>query len=80
MTTFRVSGTALPTAEAGEVRPIDDALAGEDGVTVEEATRQDDGAVQFVLHVEAPDAQAAEAVGRRVGDRLSPGSTVTVLD
>ncbi len=79
MTTFRVSGTALPTAEAGPVGPIEDAVAGEDGVRVEEATRQDDGAVQFTLVVEAADAQSATEIGGRVADRLSPGSTVTVL-
>lgn len=80
MPTFRVSGTALPTAEAGDVASLDDALAGEEGVQVEEATRQDDGGVQFTLTVEAADASVAAEVGRRVGDRLSPGSTVTVLD
>ncbi len=79
MTTFRVSGTALPTAEAGEVGAIEDAVAGEDAVRVEEATRQDDGAVQFTLEVEAADAQTATEIGGRVADRLSPGSTVTVL-
>ncbi len=79
MTTFRVSGTALPTAEAGPVGPIEDAISGENGVRVEEATRQDDGAVQFTLVVEAADAQSATEIGGRVADRLSPGSTVTVL-
>ncbi|WP_309133378.1 hypothetical protein [Cellulomonas sp.] len=79
MPTFRVSGTALPTAEAGDVASLDDALAGEEGVAVEEATRQDDGAVQFTLVVEAADAQSATEIGGRVADRLSPGSTVTVL-
>ncbi|MFC8190512.1 hypothetical protein ACFUMH_02480 [Cellulomonas sp. NPDC057328] len=79
MPTFRVSGTALPTAEAGDVASIEDAVAGEDAVQVEEAVRQDDGSVQFTLHVDAADAAAAAEVGGRVADRMSPGSTVTVL-
>ena len=79
MSTFRVSGTALPSAITGEVSPVDDAVAAEEGVQVETATRLETGELQFTLHVEATDADGAEEVGRRVADRLSGGSSVTVL-
>ncbi len=80
MPTFLVSGSAVPTSVTGDVTGIDDAVAGEEGVTVESATRVDDGDVQFTLQVTAPDADAALAIGRRIGDRLSPGSSVTLVE
>jgi hypothetical protein len=79
MSTFRVSGTALPSTITGDVSPVDEAVAGEEGVEVETATRLESGELQFTLHVQAADAGEAEEIGRRVGDRLSGGSSVTVL-
>jgi hypothetical protein len=80
MPTFLVSGSAVPTSVTGDVTGIDDAVAGEEGVTVESATRVDDGDVQFTLQVTAADADAALEIGRRIGDRLSPGSSVTLVE
>ncbi|WNB86503.1 hypothetical protein [Cellulomonas sp. ATA003] len=81
MPSFLVSGTAVPTSVTGDVSGIDDAVAGEEGVTVETATRGvDDGEVQFTLRITAPDADGALQIGRRIGDRLSPGSSVTLVE
>ena len=79
MPRFRVSGSAVPTSVTGDVDPLDDALAGEDGVTVEAATRTGDRDLEFTLEVEAPDEATAVATAQRIADRLSPGSAVTVL-
>jgi hypothetical protein len=78
MPSFLVTGSAVPTSVTGDVAGIDDAVAGEEGVVVETATRAEDGDVQFTLRITAPDAEAALATGRRIGDRLSPGSNVTL--
>ena len=80
MPSFLVSGSAVPTSVTGDVTGIDDAVAGEEGVTVQTATRSDDGDVQFTLRVTASDAATAPEVGRRIGDRLSPGSSVTLVE
>lgn len=80
MSTYRVSGTAQTASWLGDVSPLDDAVAGETGVEVESAQRSADDGVEFTLRVEADDADSALAVGRRIGDRLSPGSSVTLLD
>lgn len=80
MATYRLSGTAQTSNWLGDVSPLDDAVAGETGVEVENATRTADDGVEFTLRVEADDAESALAVGRRIGDRLSPGSGVTLLD
>ena len=80
MPDFLVSGSAVPTTVTGEAPGIDDAVAGEEGVAVESAPRDDDGAVQFTLRVTAADPDQALETGRRVGDRLSPGSSVTLVE
>jgi hypothetical protein len=80
MPDFLVSGSAVPTSVTGDVTGVDDAVGGESGVTVESATRTDDGDVQFTLRITAPDAATALATGRRIGDRLSPGSNVTLVE
>lgn len=79
MPTYRISGSAVPTAVAGDVTGLEEALAGEPGVEVEQATRLDEGEVQFTLQVDAPDEATAVERAQRVADRFSPGSGVTVL-
>ncbi len=80
MSTYRISGTAQTAPWLGDVSPLDEAVAGEEGVTVEHALRTDDGGVDFTLEVAADSREAALSTAQRVADRLSPGSSVTVLD
>lgn len=79
MTTYLVSGSAVPHAMTGEPSSVEDAAAGEDAVTVESAFRVGED-VQFRLRVEADDEEAALEVARRVADRVSPGSNVSVVE
>ena len=80
MPSYLVSGSAVATAVAGDVSGIHDAVAGEDAVAVESATRDDSGDLQFTLRVEAPDPSVAVETARRIADRLSPGSSVTLVE
>lgn len=80
MTTYRISGTAQTSPWLGDVSPLDEAVADEEGVAVEHALRTDDGGVDFTLQVDADTREAALATAQRVADRLSPGSSVTALD
>lgn len=79
MATYLVSGSAVPTSVTGDPSSVEDAAAGEDAVTVESAYRVGED-VQFTLRVEADDEDAALRIARRVGDRVSPGSNVTVVE
>jgi hypothetical protein len=80
MASFLFSGSAVATAAMDDVGDLDQAVAGEDGVVVESATRDPGGDLQFVLRVEADDADAARDHASRVADRLSPGSSVTRVE
>ncbi len=80
MPDFLISGSAVPTSVTGDVTGIDNAVGGEAGITVESATRTDAGDVQFTLRISAPDQATALETGRRIGDRLSPGSNVTLVE
>ncbi|GIG30150.1 hypothetical protein [Cellulomonas marina] len=79
MAAYRISGTAQTAGWLeGQVSPLDAAVADESGVAVEEALRQDEG-VEFTLLVTAATEDEALATAQRVADRLSVGSSVTVL-
>jgi hypothetical protein len=80
MASYLFSGSAVATAAMDHVTGVDQAVAGEDGVVVESATRDEGGDLQFVLRVEADDADAAQERASRVADRLSPGSSVTRVE
>lgn len=79
MASYLVSGSAVPHAMTGDPSSVEDAVAGEDDVTVESAFRVGED-VQFTLRVDADDEDAALEVARRVADRVSPGSNVALVD
>ena len=79
MPVYRISGTAQTSSWLGEVSPLDQAVADEGAVEIEQGVRTDDG-VDFILRVTAADSSEAHTIAQRCADRLSPGSAVTVLE